>query len=356
MFNNYNFNSEIMKAAFIKNHGDLDQLIIGNLDIPKLKPNEVLIQTKFGALNHIDVFLIKGWTGLNIKMPHILGSDGSGIIKEVGSAVTTVSKGDRVTINPGLSCGKCQFCLSGNQNFCKSFSIMGEHQWGTYCEFFKVPEENVIKIPDNLSLSLAAAAPLTFLTAWRLLTTQANLLHGEIIFIHGAGGGVSTAAIQIAKYLGATVITTTSNSEKIKKAKELGADYVINYRDNPNFGKYVFTEITKRHGVDVVVDSIGKLTFQNSLRLLRPGGRLVTPGATTGPTTEIDIRQIFWKQLKVIGSTMSNQREFREVMKLIFENKLKPVVDKIFPLEQVVEAENYLNEGKQFGKVLLKIS
>jgi len=345
-----------MKAAFIEKHGGLGQLLIGDLDTPKIKPNEVLIQTKFGALNHIDVFLIRGWPGLKLSMPHVLGSDGSGLIKEVGSAVTTVSEGERVTINPGLSCGKCKFCLSGNQNFCKSFSIMGEHRWGTYCEYFKVPEENVLKLHSNFSYELAAAAPLTFLTAWRLLTTQANLKRGEYILIHGAGGGVSTAAIQIAKYLGATVITTTSNQDKVNKAKELGADYVIKYKTNPNYGKSIFSEITKKQGIDVIVDSVGKLTISSSLRLLKPGGRLVIPGATSGPVAEVDIRQIFWKQIKILGSTMSNQGEFREGMKLVFEKKLKPIIDKKFQLEKAVDAENYLNEGKQFGKVLLEIS
>ncbi len=345
-----------MKAAFIEKHGNLDQLLVGNLNIPKIKQNEVLIQTKFGALNHIDVFLIRGWPGLKLSMPHVLGSDGSGIVKEVGSTVTTVSEGDKVTINPGLSCGKCKFCLSGNQNFCKSFSIMGEHRWGTYCEYFKVPEENVLKIPSRFSFKLAAAAPLTYLTAWRLLTTQANLIQGECVLIHGAGGGVSTAAIQIAKFLGAKVITTTSNLDKMERARELGADFVINYMTNSDYSKKIFTEITKKQGVDVIVDSVGKSTFSNSLRLLKPGGRLVVPGATTGPIAEVDIRQIFWKQLKIFGSTMSNQREFREVMKLVFEEKLKPTIDKIFQLEEIIEAESYLNKGKQFGKVLVEIS
>lgn len=345
-----------MKAAFIKKHGNLDQLLIGNLDTPKIKPNEVLVQTKYGALNHIDVFLIKGWPGLKLSMPHVLGSDGSGIIKEIGSAVTTLSEGERVAINPGLSCGKCKFCLSGNQNFCKSFSIMGEHRWGTYCEYFKVPEENALKLPSKISYELAAAAPLTYLTAWRLLTTQANLKQGEYVLIHGAGGGVSTAAIQIAKTLGAKVITTTSDQDKMKKALELGADHVFNYITNPDYGKTIFSDITKKQGVDVIIDSVGKITISNSLRLLKPGGRLVIPGATTGAIAEIDIRQIFWKQIKIFGSTMSNQREFREVMKLVFEGKLKPTVDKKFQLEEIFEAETYLKEGKQFGKVLVEIS
>jgi NADPH:quinone reductase-like Zn-dependent oxidoreductase len=345
-----------MKAAFIKAHGNLDQLEVGELDAPQIKPTDVLIETKFSALNHIDLFLLRGWPGLNLRLPHIIGSDGSGVVKEIGSAVTTIKVGDRVTINPGLSCGKCYYCLSGKQNFCDKFSIMGEHQWGTFSENYKVPEENALLIPDNFSFELAAAAPLTFLTAWRALTTQARLSRDQLILIHGAGGGVSIAAIQIAKYLGAQVIVTSSNAHKMRMAEKLGADYVFNYKENPNFSNEIYSKITNKKGVDVVLDSVGKDTFSNNLRLLRPGGCLVTPGATTGALAEIDIRQIFWKQVKVIGSTMSNQAEFRQVMNLIFHGKINPIIDKVFPLTEVRDAEAYLEKGEQFGKVLLRIN
>jgi NADPH:quinone reductase-like Zn-dependent oxidoreductase len=345
-----------MKAAFIRKHGDLEDLKVGELEPPLINPNEVLIRNKFGALNHIDIFIINGWPGLKLQMPHIIGSDGSGVIEDVGSEVTTIRKGDRVVINPGLSCGKCKWCLSGQQVFCKEFSIMGEHEWGTFAEFFKVPELNVLKCPDNFPLDKAAAAPLTFLTAYRALVTLANVKPNEFVFIHGAGGGVSSAAIQIAKFLGAVVLTTTSTNKKMQKAKSIGADYVYNYKENPEYGRNVYTEITNKQGVDVVLDSVGKNTFNNSLRLLKPGGRLVTPGSTTGPLTEIDIRQIFWKQLIIKGTTMSNQGEFRDVMNLIFDSKLDPIIDKVYPFEEVVEAENYLSQGKQFGKVLINIS
>lgn len=344
-----------MKAAIIEEHGKIDQLKVGQVETPKINPNEILIETKYGALNHIDLFIIKGWSGLDLPLPHVIGSDGSGVIKEVGKDTTLFDEGDRVTINPGISCGKCFFCLSGKQNFCKQFSILGEHQWGTFSEYFKIPEFNVIKIPDNFKLDLAAAAPLTFLTAWRMLNTQAKLKAEEFVFIHGAGGGVSTAAIQIAKYLGANVITSTSSKEKMENALKLGADHVINYVENPDYIKSIYTEITHKKGVDVVIDSVGKDTFQNSIRLLRPGGRLVIPGATTGPISEIDLRQIFWKQLKVIGSTMSNQKEFRKIMELVFLGKIRPIIDKTFPLEKITQAEQYLGEHRQFGKIILKI-
>ena len=188
-----------------------------------------------------------------------------------------------------------------------------------------------------------------------MLTTQAKVKPEEYVFIHGAGGGVSTAAIQIAKFLGANVITSTSTKEKMKQSLKLGADHVVNYVDNPEYGKQVYTNIMGKQGVDVVIDSVGKATFKDSIRLLKPGGRLIIPGATTGPISEVDLRQIFWKQLKIIGSTMSNQREFQEVMNLIFLGKLNPIIDKIFSLENVQEAEEYLNDRKQFGKVVLQI-
>jgi NADPH:quinone reductase-like Zn-dependent oxidoreductase len=219
-----------------------------------------------------------------------------------------------------------------------------------------VPEINVLKIPDGFPLDKAAAAPLTFLTAWRMLKTQANIQPDEFVFVHGAGGGVASAAIQIAKLLGAIVITTTSSTEKMEKTKQIGADYTLNYKENKNFARFVHTEITKKHGVDVVIDSIGQATFPTSIRLLRAGGRLITCGATTGPNIEIGLNQIFWKHLEIKGSTMANQGEFREVMKLVFKRKLNPIIDKIFPLNNVKEAEYYLNKGTQFGKVLLKIS
>jgi len=345
-----------MRAAFINKHGNLERIQIGELDVPKIGPNDVLIETKYAALNHVDIFLVRGWPGLKLDMPHVLGADGSGIVKEVGSAVTTVSNGDRITINPGLSCGKCDMCLTGQQVYCKYFSIKSEYEWGTFAEYFKIPEINVLKIPENYALEKAAAAPLTFLTAYRMLKTQANVQPGEYVFIHGIGGGVSSAAVQIAKYFGATVIATTSTDEKIEKAKKLGADYVLNYNEMGDYIKYVYDELTKRYGIDVVIDSVGQATFPTSIRLLRPGGRLITCGATTGPLSQIQINHIFWKHLEIKGSTMSNQGEFRDVMQLVFKQKVNPIIDKIFPLEKAMEAEKYLSEAKHFGKILLQIS
>jgi len=344
-----------MKAAFIQEHGNLDKIQIGDLDAPTISPNEVLIEPKFGALNHLDIFVVRGWPGLTLNMPHVIGADGSGIVKEIGSEVTTLSVGDKITINPGISCGKCEMCLSGQQVFCKQFSILGENKWGTFSQYLKLPEISVLKIPDGFSLEKAAAAPLTFLTAWRMLITQAGIKPNDYVFIHGAGGGVSSAAIQIAKYYGAKVITTTSTSRKIEMAMNLGADHVINYKETKDYRNQVF-ELTNKHGIDVVIDNVGQATFPTSIRLLRPGGRLITCGVTSGPLTKINIADIFWKHLEIKGSTMANQGEFRAVMQLVLDGTLKPIIDKVYPLENVREAEEYLSKGNQFGKVLLKVS
>ncbi len=344
-----------MKAAFIQEHGNLDKIQIGEVNTPTISPNEVLIETKFGALNHLDIFVVRGWPRLTLNMPHVIGADGSGIVKEIGSEVTTLSVGDKITINPGISCGKCEMCLSGQQVFCKQFSILGENKWGTFAQYLKLPEISVLKIPDGFSLEKAAAAPLTFLTAWRMLITQAGIKPNEYVFIHGAGGGVSSAAIQIAKYYGAKVITTTSTSKKMEMAMNLGADHVINYKETKDYRNQVF-ELTNKHGIDVVIDNVGQATFPTSIRLLRPGGRLITCGVTSGPLSKINIADIFWKHLEIKGSTMANQGEFRAVMQLVLDGTLNPIIDKVYPLENVREAEEYLSDGNQFGKVLIKVS
>ncbi len=344
-----------MKAAYINNHGKLEEIQVGILGIPTISPTEILVKASFAALNHLDIFVVRRGLSLNLEMPHIIGADGSGIVKEIGSEVTKVEIGDKVAINPGISCGKCEMCLSGNQVFCKQFSIKGEHEWGTFAEYFKVPELNVYKIPEDFPLDKAAAAPLTFLTAYRMLKTQGNVKTGDLVFIHGAGGGVSSASIQIAKYFGARVIATTSTPEKIENTKNLGADYVINYKEMKDYSKFVYKELTKRQGIDIVIDNVGSETFKTSIQLLKPGGRLITCGVTSGSLVDVNITNIFWKHLEIKGSTMGNQGEFRAVKELVVEKKLNPIIDKVFSLKEALEAEKYLSEGKQFGKVLLEI-
>lgn len=316
-------------------------------------PDQVVVRIHASALNHLDLFVRQGIPTLKLVLPHILGSDGAGHIAELGSDVTDLDVGDRVIVNPGISCGRCEYCLKGEDSECVDYKILGEHLPGTYAEKVAIPARNALKIPTDMNFESAAAAPLAFMTAWRMLITRAKVRPGEDVLILGAGSGLSTAAIQVAKLAGCTVFVTSSSDEKLQKAKALGADVLVNYKVMP-WSKAVW-ELTGRRGVDVIVDHVGEATFKDSVRTLRKGGRVVVPGATTGSLLELDARYLFWRQLSVLGSTMANQREFEEVLKLVFMGRLKPVVDRVFPLGEARAAHEYLARGEQFGKVVLAI-
>ncbi len=342
-----------MKALVIFKHGGLDELTITDIPKPSIGADDVLIAVKAVALNHLDLFVREGLPGLKLAMPHVLGSDVAGVIAEIGASVRGVQAGQRVAVNPGISCGHCEFCAMGEDSLCAEFGILGEHFPGGGAEFVRVPARNVLPIPDDFPFEQAAAAPLVFLTAWRALITRARLRAGEDVLVLGAGAGVSTAAIQIAKQAGARVFVTSSSGEKLKKAKELGADVLINYKTQ-EWDREVYKQTNKR-GVDVVFESVGAETWLKAIRCLKRGGRLVTIGVTTGPNPTEEIRQIFWKQIDILGSTMSNQREFHEVMKLVLRGELKAVVDCVLPLERGREAHERLARGEQFGKIVLVV-
>jgi NADPH:quinone reductase-like Zn-dependent oxidoreductase len=342
-----------MKALAIFEHGGIDKLQIADLPKPTIGADDVLVNVKAVALNHLDLFVRNGMPTLKLPLPHIPGSDVAGVIAEIGANVAGLQVGQRVAINPGLSCGHCEFCVAGEESLCSEFKILGEHTSGGAAEFVRVPAVNVLPIPDALSFEQAAAAPLVFLTAWRALISRARLRVGEDALILGAGAGVSTAAIQIAKKAGARVFVTSSSDEKLRKAKELGADVLLNYKTQ-EWDREVFAA-TNRRGVDVVFESVGAATWAKSIRSLKRGGRMVVIGATSGPNPQEEIRQIFWKQIEIIGSTMSNQREFREVMNLVFRGELKPVIDVVLPLERAREAHARLEQGEQFGKIVLTV-
>ncbi len=343
-----------MKAVAIFEHGGVDKLTLTDLPRPSIGPDEVLINVKAVAMNHLDLWVREGLPGLKLEFPFTLGSDVAGVIAEVGAQVRDWQVGQRVTINPGWWCGRCEYCLAGQESLCVEFKIFGEHLPGGYAEFIRVPARNLLSIPDDFSFEEAAAAPLAFLTAWRALITQARVIPGDDVLILGVGGGVASAALQVAKLVGARVFATSSSDAKLKRAQELGADILINSKEK-EFEREVW-RITNKRGVDVVFDSIGAATWLKSIRALRKGGRLVTVGATSGPNPTEEIRLIFWKQISIIGSTMSTQKEFREVMKLVFRRQLKPVIDKIFPLEEARAAHERLARGEQFGKIVLKVS
>jgi len=327
--------------------------LVADYPDPVPGPDQVVVRIHAAALNRLDLFVRSGIPTLKLTLPHILGADAAGHIDAVGSDVTDLEVGDRVVVNPGISCGRCEYCLKGEDSECVDYRILGEHLPGTYAERVAVPARNALKIPTDMAFEPAAAAPLAFMTAWRMLVTRAKVRPGEDVLILGAGSGLSTAAIQVAKLAGCTVFVTSSSDEKLQKAKALGADVLVNYKAVP-WSKAIW-ELTGRRGVDVIVDHVGEATFKDSVRTLRKGGRVVVPGATTGPMLELDARYLFWRQLSVLGSTMASQREFEEVMKLLFMGRLKPVVARVFPLEQARAAHEYLERGDHFGKVVLAV-
>ena len=343
-----------MKAVVLPRYGGPEVLeYVEDRPEPVPGPDEVLLHVHAASVNHLDLAVRAGIPTLKLVLPHVLGADVAGEVSQLGSDVTGFEPGDRVVANPGLACGHCEFCIAGQDSLCPDYRILGEHVPGTYAEYVAVRAKSLLSIPVDMDWATAAAAPLVFMTAWRLLVTRAAIRPGEDVLILGAGSGVSTAAIQIAKLAGCTVYTTSSSDAKLKRAKEIGADVVINYKEMP-WSKAVW-ELTGKRGVDVVLDHVGEATFKDSVRSLRMGGRLVVPGATTGALPQLDLRYVFWRQLSILGSTMANQREFEEVMKLVFMGRLKPVVDRVFPLREVREAHAYLERGEQFGKVVLSV-
>ncbi|MGI0149179.1 MAG: zinc-binding dehydrogenase [Thermoplasmata archaeon] len=344
-----------MKAVVMSTYGGPDVLeVVPDYPDPVPGPDQVVVRVHAAALNHLDLFVRDGIPTLKLALPHILGSDAAGHVADLGSDVTDLEVGDRVVVNPGISCGRCEYCLKGEDSECVDYKILGEHLPGTYAEKVAIPARNALKIPTDMGFESAAAAPLAFMTAWRMLITRAKIRPGEDVLILGAGSGISSAAVQVAKLAGCTVFVTSSSDEKLQKAKALGADVLVNYKAMP-WSKAVW-ELTGRRGVDVIVDHVGEATFKDSVRTLRKGGRVVVPGATTGSILELDARYLFWRQLSVLGSTMANQREFEEVLKLVFMGRLKPIVDRVFPLEEARAAHEYLGRGEQFGKVVLSIS
>jgi len=341
-----------MKAVLFHAHGSPDVLKYEDVPDPKPGRGEVLIEVKAASINHIDIFLRRGMPGVKVPLPKIAGCDAAGIIRELGPDVGGLKSGDRVTINPGISCGHCEFCAAGFGSQCVTYTMVGEHIDGSYAQLLKVPAHIVLPIPDSISFDDAAAAPLVFLTAWSMLVGKGDIRPGEDVLILGAGAGVGTAAIQIAKLAGCRVIVTASSDDKLEKARTLGADILINYKKE-EFDKRV-RDITARRGVDVVVDYIGNDTWVQSLRSARKGGRVLTCGATTGFAPQTDLRHIFYRQVRVIGSTMGSHREFLDVMKCIFMGSLKPVIDRVLPLSEVARGHELIEQRQVFGKIVLK--
>ncbi len=346
----------IMKATVFHEHGGPDVLSFEDIDTPTIEANQVLIKVNYVALNHLDLFIRGGIPGLKLEMPHILGSDISGEITEVGSKVSdSLEVGQKIIVDPGVSCGVCEFCIRGQESLCSSYGIIGEHYRGGYAEYLNVAAQNVIPIPKESGLDMAGAAsiPLTLMTAWRMLMTKAQVKAGDDVLIIGIGGGVALAGLQIAKAAGARVIVTSSSDKKLEKAYTLGADEGINHNETPDYHKEIY-RLTNKRGVDIVVDSVGQATWARSMKSLRKGGKLVTCGATSGPIAETNVNLLFWKQLEILGSTMGSRDELRTALKLVWNGTIRPTVDRILPLSKAQEAHELLEQGAQMGKLVLK--
>jgi NADPH:quinone reductase-like Zn-dependent oxidoreductase len=340
-----------MRAVYIERHGGPEVLTVGELTVPEPGPGEVRIKIVAAALNHLDLWVRGGIPGIELSMPHVLGSDGAGVIDALGDGVEAFAVGDKVHLQPGLFCGDCEFCEQGEESLCTSYRLLGEHVSGTFAEFAVAPAVNAYLKPDTLTWEAAAAFPLAYETAWRLLMSAGGLKPGESVLIHGIGGGVAGAALQIAKHAGATVYATSSSQGKLDRAFELGADVVLDYtvQDVPA----AIREHTSKRGVDLVIDDVGQATWRDSIESVRRGGRIATCGATTGNDAVTPINRVYWKQISIHGSTMANRREFEAVSELVINGSIEPIIDRTFSLEEAPAALERLASGDQFGKIVL---
>lgn len=350
-----------MRALVLTGHGDLSQVELADVSQPALaRSGDVLVKLRAAALNHLDLWTVRGLPGLTLRFPHVLGGDGAGVVEAVGDAVTRVRPGDRVMLNPGISCYQCPACLAGQHSQCESYRLLGEHLPGTLAEYIVVPQENVAAIPTPpaphapLSWAEAAAFSLVTLTAWRMVVSRGRVRPGEIVLIWGIGGGVSSTALKVAKLAGAYVIATSSSDAKLAVARSQGADRTLNH-DAVDVVKEV-RALTEKRGVDVVIENVGEATWDRSLHLLGRGGRLVSCGATTGPRVTIDLRRLFWFQWDIMGSTMGSAEEYREIVRVLGQGHLRPTVDSTFSLADGVAAFRRMAQGEQMGKIVVEIA
>jgi len=338
-----------MKAVRIHEFGGPEVLRYEDVPDPQLRKDEVLVRVKACALNHLDIWVRKGLPG--IKLPHTLGSDIAGEIVEVGEYLSGFKAGQRVLLAPMHFCNHCAKCTAGLQNQCREFTVLGNQVDGGNCELIAVPAVNVVPIPDTLDFTQAASVPLVFLTAWHMLVGRAGIRPGQTVLVLGGGSGVGIAAIQIAKLFNARVITTAGDEMKLEKARALGADHGINHYKQKISDEV--RKLTHKAGVDIVVEHVGAATWEESMKSLKPAGTIVTCGATTGPEVKFDLRFLFARQLSFLGSYMGNMGELHEVLSHVFAGRLKPVVDRTFPLKDIRAAHEYLESSQMFGKVVL---
>lgn len=341
-----------MKALCFHEHGSLDVLHYEDVPLPDVGSGHVLVEVKSCGLNHLDIWVRRGWPGLKLEMPHWGGSDVAGVISHLGEGVTGWKEGQRVVVDPGINTVEDEYTLRGEHSVSPGYHILGEHMRGGLAQYVAVPAENLLAMPDHLDFRTAAAPLLVTLTAWRMLMRRAGLRAGETVLIVGAGGGVNTMATQIARLAGATVFVVAGNARKAARAYELGADHVLD-RSQTDWGREIM-RLTDRRGVDVVVDNVGAATLNTSMKAVARGGRIVIVGNTSGPEIGIDIRYIFSKQISIIGSTMGSHQDFREVTSLLWSGRLRPVIDTILPLSEGREAFAMMERSDQFGKIVVE--
>jgi len=340
-----------MKALYFEKHGDIEVLQYGNVPDPRPAPGQVLVRVRACALNHLDIWVRRGWPGLKLEMPHWCGADVAGEVAAAGEGVSGWQEGQRVIVDPGITTAADEFTRRGEDSLSPGYRILGEHVRGGAAGYVAVPAGNLARLPEGVPFPEAAAPLLVTLTAWRMLIHRAGLRPGETVLIVGAGGGVNSMAIQIAKLSGATVFVVAGSREKGERALALGADGVLD-RSRVDWGREIY-KITGKRGVDVVVDNVGKATLATSLQAAARNGRIVIVGNTSGPEAQIDIRFIFSKQIRIIGSTMGTHQDFRDITALLWSGRLKPVIDRVMPLSDGAKAYRMMEKGEQFGKIVL---
>lgn len=341
------------EAMVMMKTGGIDVLERRTIELADPGPREVRVRVRAVALNHLDLWTRRGLPHIKYEFPYRLGADIAGEVDALGPGARGVANGQRVIINPGLSCGVCARCLAGQDNLCAQYKIFGEGAQGGYCRHVNVPDQNLLNCPENQTFTQAAAIPLVFITAWQMLTRKAEITPGQTVLVQAAGSGVSSAAIQIAKLFGATVIATTSTAKKADHARALGADHVINYTTEDFVAEC--KRLTSKRGVDVVIEHVGGEVFTKSVLATRWGGRVVTCGATSGFKPEIDLRQIFFRQVEVLGSTMGQKSDLFVVLEHMKSGKLRPIVDRVLPLWEAREAHRALEAREAFGKIVLEV-
>ena len=343
----------MMKAAYITGHGGNEVVSVGERPMPGRQAGEVLVRLRAATVNRVDLYMRDSGAGITHRLPQIMGLDGAGVVEEVDPGETLLAPGQRVVLHPGIGCGRCEFCLRGDDVLCTSMRLLGEHRDGTFAEFVSLPARNVFPIPAGMDDMQAAALGVTHLTAWRMLFTQARLQAHETVLVFGIGGGVSLAALQLAKMIGARVIVTSRDDAKLERAAALGADHGIN-SSMQGVAKAV-QGLTGGRGVDVVIENVGAAAWSSAMKSLVRGGRLATCGATTGDQPGADLRRLFIRQLQVFGSTLGNLSEFRNLLSACGEGRVRPHIDAVYELDSVHEALSRLESGEQFGKLGIRI-